>query len=286
MAVFLYQVGEKMGLIKIQDLHYKYNNSEEWVLNGIDLDIKDGEFLVIVGHNGSGKSTLAKMLNGLLVPNKGIVNVNGDKTSDRDKIWDIRQQVGMVFQNPDNQLVANIVEEDVAFGPENLGLEPSQIRERVDESLKAVAMEEFKRYAPHNLSGGQKQRVAIAGVLAMQPKCLVLDEPTAMLDPVGRQSVMDAIQKLNKGLGITVVHITHFMTEAIQADRIIVMEEGRIVLEGTPQEIFSQVDRIKEYHLDVPQVTELAFKLHQQGLNIRPDIFDIDRLVSELCYLK
>ncbi|OCL27811.1 energy-coupling factor transporter ATPase [Orenia metallireducens] len=275
-----------MGLIKIQDLHYKYNNSEEWVLNGIDLDIKDGEFLVIVGHNGSGKSTLAKMLNGLLVPNKGIVNVNGDKTSDRDKIWDIRQQVGMVFQNPDNQLVANIVEEDVAFGPENLGLEPSQIRERVDESLKAVAMEEFKRYAPHNLSGGQKQRVAIAGVLAMQPKCLVLDEPTAMLDPVGRQSVMDAIQKLNKGLGITVVHITHFMTEAIQADRIIVMEEGRIVLEGTPQEIFSQVDRIKEYHLDVPQVTELAFKLHQQGLNIRPDIFDIDRLVSELCYLK
>jgi len=286
MAVFLYQVGEKMGLVKIQDLHYKYNSSEKWVLNGIDLNIKNGEFLVIVGHNGSGKSTLAKMLNGLLVPNQGIVDVNGAKTSDRDKIWDIRQQVGMVFQNPDNQLVANIVEEDVAFGPENLGLEPSKIRERVDKSLKAVGMERFKRYAPHNLSGGQKQRVAIAGVLAMQPKCLVLDEPTAMLDPVGRQSVMDAIQDLNKGLGMTVVHITHFMTEAIQADRIIVMEEGRIVLEGSPQDIFSQVDKIKEYHLDVPQVTELAFQLHQQGLKIRPDIFDIDRLVNELCYLK
>jgi energy-coupling factor transport system ATP-binding protein len=286
MAVFLYQVGEKMGLIEVQDLYYKYNDSEEWVLNGINLDIKDGEFLVIVGHNGSGKSTLAKMLNGLLVPNQGTVDVNGDKTSDRDKIWDIRQQVGMVFQNPDNQLVANIVEEDIAFGPENLGLESSEIRKRVDNSLKAVAMEEFKRYAPHNLSGGQKQRVAIAGVLAMQPKCLVLDEPTAMLDPVGRKSVMDAIQKLNKGLGMTIVHITHFMTEAIQADRIIVMEEGKIVLEGTPRDIFSQVDKIKEYHLDVPQVTELAFKLHQQGLKIRPDIFDIDRLVNELCYLK
>ncbi|PRX26233.1 energy-coupling factor transport system ATP-binding protein [Orenia metallireducens] len=286
MAVFLYQVGEKMGLIEVQDLYYKYNDSEEWVLNGINLDIKDGEFLVIVGHNGSGKSTLAKMLNGLLVPNQGTVDVNGDKTSDRDKIWDIRQQVGMVFQNPDNQLVANIVEEDIAFGPENLGLESSEIRKRVDNSLKAVAMEEFKRYAPHNLSGGQKQRVAIAGVLAMQPKCLVLDEPTAMLDPVGRKSVMDAIQKLNKGLGMTIVHITHFMTEAIQADRIIVMEEGKIVLEGTPRDIFSQVDKIKEYHLDVPQVTELAFKLHQQGLKISPDIFDIDRLVNKLCYLK
>ncbi|WP_253250741.1 energy-coupling factor transporter ATPase [Orenia metallireducens] len=275
-----------MGLIEVQDLYYKYNDSEEWVLNGINLDIKDGEFLVIVGHNGSGKSTLAKMLNGLLVPNQGTVDVNGDKTSDRDKIWDIRQQVGMVFQNPDNQLVANIVEEDIAFGPENLGLESSEIRKRVDNSLKAVAMEEFKRYAPHNLSGGQKQRVAIAGVLAMQPKCLVLDEPTAMLDPVGRKSVMDAIQKLNKGLGMTIVHITHFMTEAIQADRIIVMEEGKIVLEGTPRDIFSQVDKIKEYHLDVPQVTELAFKLHQQGLKISPDIFDIDRLVNKLCYLK
>lgn len=203
-----------------------------------------------------------------------------------DEIWDIRQQVGMVFQNPDNQLVANIVEEDVAFGPENLGLESQKIRERVAEALKAVGMEDFRRYAPHNLSGGQKQRVAIAGILAMHPKCLVLDEPTAMLDPVGRNSVMSAVQRLNKELGMTVIHITHFMTEAIKADRIIVMDQGKIALEGTPEELFSQVDRIKRYHLDVPQVTELAFQLQKEGLDIPSDIFNVDRLVEELCCFK
>nr|WP_243832497.1 energy-coupling factor transporter ATPase [Orenia marismortui] len=275
-----------MQLIKVEDLYYRYNNSNDWVLNGVDLEVKEGEFLVIVGHNGSGKSTLAKMLNGLLVPDKGIVKVMDNQTSNHDEIWDIRQQVGMVFQNPDNQLVANIVEEDVAFGPENLGLESQKIRERVAEALKAVGMEEFRRYAPHNLSGGQKQRVAIAGILAMHPKCLVLDEPTAMLDPVGRDSVMSAVQRLNKELGMTVIHITHFMTEAIKADRIIVMDQGKIALEGTPEELFSQVDRIKRYHLDVPQVTELAFQLQKEGLDIPSDIFNVDRLVEELCCFK
>nr|WP_026188974.1 energy-coupling factor transporter ATPase [Orenia marismortui] len=275
-----------MQLIKVEDLYYRYNNSNDWVLNGVDLEVEEGEFLVIVGHNGSGKSTLAKMLNGLLVPDKGIVKVMDNQTANHDEIWDIRQQVGMVFQNPDNQLVANIVEEDVAFGPENLGLESQKIRERVAEALKAVGMEDFRRYAPHNLSGGQKQRVAIAGILAMHPKCLVLDEPTAMLDPVGRNSVMSAVQRLNKELGMTVIHITHFMTEAIKADRIIVMDQGKIALEGTPEELFSQVDRIKRYHLDVPQVTELAFQLQKEGLDIPSDIFNVDRLVEELCCFK
>ncbi len=286
MAVFLYQVGEIMGLIHTENLYYKYNNQDDWVLNDINLEIQSGEFLVIVGHNGSGKSTLAKMLNGLLLPSKGTVTVNGYQTKGENDIWKIRQQVGMVFQNPDNQLVANIVEEDVAFGPENLGIASDQIRSRVDQALAMVEMQKFKRHAPHNLSGGQKQRVAIAGILAMHPKCLVLDEPTAMLDPVGRNSVMNAIQTLNKDLGMTVVHITHFMTEAIKADRIIVMEQGEIALEGTPREIFSQVDKIQEYHLDVPQVTELSYQLNQEGLNVSADIFDIDRLVDELCSLK
>lgn len=272
-----------MELIKIENLYYRYNNNDDWALDNIDLNIKAGEFVVIVGHNGSGKSTLAKMLNGLLLPTKGKVIIDQLNTLDQDNIWKVRQQVGMVFQNPDNQLVANIVEEDVAFGPENLGIESIEIKERVSRALKTVGMEDYKRYAPHNLSGGQKQRVAIAGVLAMSPKCLVLDEPTAMLDPVGRDSVIDTIQNLNKKLGMTVVHITHFMTEAIKADRIIVMDQGQIALEGTPHEIFSDVDKIKEYHLDVPQVTELAFQLHQAGLKIPPDIFDIDRLVKELC---
>lgn len=275
-----------MTLIEIEDLYYKYNQGEDWALKGIDLKINSGEFVVIVGHNGSGKSTLAKMLNGLLLPDKGQVRIDDNNTLEQDKIWKIRQQVGMVFQNPDNQLVANIVEEDVAFGPENLGIEPQLIRKRVDQALKDVDMEEFKRYAPHNLSGGQKQRVAIAGILAMQPRSLVLDEPTAMLDPVGRLSVLNTIHKLNDKLGMTIVHITHFMTEAIDADRIIVMDHGEVVLEGNPSEIFSKVDEIKEYHLDIPQVSELAFSLHQSGLEIAPNIFDVDRLVEELCLLK
>ncbi|MCK8816179.1 energy-coupling factor transporter ATPase [Natroniella sulfidigena] len=275
-----------MSLIEISDLYYRYNEEQDWVLNGVDLEIDSGEFVVIVGHNGSGKSTLAKMLNGLLVPTDGQVLVNEQATSEQENIWQIRQQIGMVFQNPDNQLVANIVEEDIAFGPENLGLESAMIKERVREALEAVGMEKFRRNAPHNLSGGQKQRIAIAGILAMNPTCLVLDEPTAMLDPVGRENVMATVQDLNQKLGMTVVHITHFMNEALLADRIIVMDQGQIALEGTPQEIFSQVDEIKKYHLDVPQLTELAFQLSQAGLDIPPDIFNIDELVEKLCYLK
>lgn len=286
MAVFLYQVGEIMPLIKISDVSYRYNQAEDWVLQEIDLEIEAGEFVAIVGHNGSGKSTLAKMLNGLLVPRQGRVQVADLETSNQDQLWEIRQQVGMVFQNPDNQLVANIVEEDVAFGPENLGLESAVIQQRVTEALQRVDMEEFRREAPHDLSGGQKQRVAIAGILAMQPECLVLDEPTAMLDPVGREQVMNTIQDLNRNLDMTVVHITHFMQEAIQADRIIVLEEGEIALEGTPEQIFSQVDQLQEYNLDLPQVTELAVRLQQAGVDIATDIYQVDRLVTELCSLK
>lgn len=286
MAVFLYQVGEIMPLIKVEDLYYRYNQQEDWVLKGIDLEIEAGESVAIVGHNGSGKSTLAKMLNGLLLPQKGKVNVAGLRTDNQDELWNIRQQIGMVFQNPDNQLVANIVEEDVAFGPENLGLKPQEIRSRVKQSLARVGMEDFSRHAPHNLSGGQKQRVAIAGILAMQPKCLVLDEPTAMLDPVGRENVISTTHDLNQSLNMTVVHITHFMSQAIQADRIIVMADGEIALQGGPQEIFSQLDKLKEYNLDLPQVTELAVRLKQAGVNITADIYEVDRLVEELCSLK
>ncbi|MCK8826211.1 energy-coupling factor transporter ATPase [Natroniella acetigena] len=275
-----------MPLIEIADLCYRYNQDQDWILKGVDLKVDSGEFVVIVGHNGSGKSTLAKMLNGLLVPDEGEVLVNGKATSREENIWEIRRQIGMVFQNPDNQLVANIVEEDIAFGPENLGLESAVIKKRVEEALEVVGMDKFRRNAPHNLSGGQKQRIAIAGILAMHPKCLVLDEPTAMLDPVGRKDVMTTVQELNQELGMAVVHITHFMTEALLADRIIVMDQGKIVLEGTPQEIFSQVDEIKKYHLDVPQLTELAFRLSQAGLDVSPDIFNVDELVEKLCYLK
>ncbi|GAB6099875.1 energy-coupling factor transporter ATPase [Halanaerocella petrolearia] len=275
-----------MPLIKVEDLYYRYNQQEDWVLKGIDLEIEAGESVAIVGHNGSGKSTLAKMLNGLLLPQKGKVNVAGLRTDNQDELWNIRQQIGMVFQNPDNQLVANIVEEDVAFGPENLGLKPQEIRSRVKQSLARVGMEDFSRHAPHNLSGGQKQRVAIAGILAMQPKCLVLDEPTAMLDPVGRENVISTTHDLNQSLNMTVVHITHFMSQAIQADRIIVMADGEIALQGGPQEIFSQLDKLKEYNLDLPQVTELAVRLKQAGVNITADIYEVDRLVEELCSLK
>ncbi len=275
-----------MALIEIEDLYFRYNKEQDWVLKGIDLEINKGEFVVVVGHNGSGKSTLAQMLNGLLIPSRGRVKVDGYDTRESEDIWSIRQRVGMVFQNPDNQLVANIVEEDVAFGPENLGIEPAEIRRRVKQSLKAVDMLDYNREAPHNLSGGQKQRVAIAGILAMQPQCLALDEPTAMLDPVGRESVIGTIKNLNQQLEMTVVHITHFMMEAIEADRIIVMEEGEIVLAGSPKELFKQVDKIREYNLDVPQVTELAFRLYQAGLEIRPNNLDVDRLVEEICQLK
>lgn len=254
-------------------------------LSNINVTIKKGEFVVIIGHNGSGKSTLAKHFNALLLPTEGKVWVAGKDTAELAKLWDIRQEVGMVFQNPDNQLVASVVEEDIAFGPENLGLPPKEIMGRVKEALRLVDMEKFQKFAPHLLSGGQKQRIAIAGIIAMRPQCIVLDEPTAMLDPVGREEVMKTILRLNKEEGITIVHITHFMHEAVNADRVIVMENGKIVLEGTPREVFSQVDILKELGLDVPQVTELAAELRSEGIDLPGDIITVDEMVVEICQL-
>lgn len=269
-------------IISLDNVTFQYSNEEDKqiaALKDVSLDIKKGEFLVILGHNGSGKSTLAKLMNALLLPTKGKVYVSGMDTSDESKVWQIRQTAGMVFQNPDNQLVATIVEEDVAFGPENLGVSPAEIRKRVDDALAAVEMTEFKNHAPHLLSGGQKQRIAIAGVLAMNPECIILDEPTAMLDPSGRREVINTIKRLNKEENKTIVHITHYMDEAVEGDRIIVMEEGKIVLEGTPREVFSQVEKIKKLGLDVPQVTELAYELRKEGINIPTDILSIEELV-------
>lgn len=242
--------------------------------------------MVIIGHNGSGKSTLAKHLNAILHPNSGEVWIDGMNTKFGDKLWDIRQSAGMVFQNPDNQLVATVVEEDVAFGPENLGVEKSLIRKRVDEALKAVSMLEFAKKAPHNLSGGQKQRVAIAGIIAMRPKCIIFDEPTAMLDPHGRKEVMETIEKLNKQENITIIHITHFMEEAVNADRVLVMDKGKLIMAGTPKEIFCQVDRLKGVGLDVPQMTELAYMLIKEGVNLDPHTLTVEEMVNELCQLK
>ncbi|MFA5523661.1 MAG: energy-coupling factor transporter ATPase [Tissierellales bacterium] len=273
-------------MIKIENVTYEYStvdDKEFAALKDISLDIKRGEFLVILGHNGSGKSTLAKLMNALLLPTKGKVYVNGMDTSDENKIWDIRQTAGMVFQNPDNQLVATIVEEDVAFGPENQGVESKEIRRRVDESLDIVEMGQYKKHAPHLLSGGQKQRIAIAGILAMNPDCIVLDEPTAMLDPSGRKEVMNTINKLNREENKTIVHITHYMDEAVNADRIVVMEEGQIVLEGTPKQVFSQVEKLKKLGLDVPQVTELVYELIKEGVNLPADILTVEELVGLLC---
>lgn len=272
-------------MIKIEDVTYEYtslNDEELLALKGVSLTINKGEFVVILGHNGSGKSTLAKMMNSLLLPTTGKVFVNGMDTRDESKLWDIRQTAGMVFQNPDNQLVATIVEEDVAFGPENQGVDPKEIRKRVDEALDIVEMGDYKKHAPHLLSGGQKQRVAIAGVLAMRPECIILDEPTAMLDPIGRKEVMNTIKKLNKEENKTIVLITHYMDEAVEADRIIVMEEGKIVMEGTPRQIFSQVDKIKGFGLDVPQVTELAYELRKEGIDVPSDILTVEELVMAL----
>lgn len=276
----------KVHMIKMENVTYEYksliDDSIQQAVKNINLEIKKGEFLVILGHNGSGKSTLAKLMNGLITPTSGDVYVMGMNTKDEDKIWNIREKAGMVFQNPDNQIVATIVEEDVAFGPENLGIPPKEIRERVDKALEIVEMTEYKKHAPHLLSGGQKQRVAIAGILAMKPDCIILDEPTAMLDPIGRIEVMDTIKKLNKEENKTIVLITHYMEEAVEADRIIVMENGNIVMEGTPKEIFSQVDKIKALGLDVPQVTELVYHLRKDGIDLRADILSIEELVELL----
>lgn len=279
-----------MNMVDIKDLTFKYTSAEDglekYAVNGVSLEVKKGEFLVVLGHNGSGKSTIAKHINALLVPTSGKVIVAGMDTSDPKKLWDIRSKAGMVFQNPDNQLVATIVEEDVAFGPENLGVEPSEIRKRVDDSLERVGMGEYKRYAPHLLSGGQKQRIAIAGVLAMKPDCIVFDEPTAMLDPSGRKEVLKTIKELNKEYGITIILITHYMDEAAQADRIVVIDSGKAIMEGTPKEVFSKVEKMKEIGLDVPQVTELAYELKKSGIDISTEILNVDEMVDALCQLR
>lgn len=276
-------------MVECNNVFFEYkkdNNETKLAVNGVNLEVNKGEFLVVLGHNGSGKSTIAKHMNALLLPSKGEVVIDGLDTKNYDNLWVIRNKAGMVFQNPDNQIVATIVEEDVAFGPENLGVEPNEIRRRVDESLDKVNMSDYKRHAPHLLSGGQKQRVAIAGILAMKPECIILDEPTAMLDPSGRKEVLNTVLDLNKNYGITIILITHYMEEAVEADRIVVMDNGKVVKEGTPRDIFSNVAMMKEIGLDVPQVTELAFELKNNGLNITSDILTIDEMVDALCQLK
>ncbi len=255
-------------------------------LQSINVEIEKGEWVAILGHNGSGKSTFARHINALLYPSEGTLWVNGIDTKDEDRLWDVRQSAGMIFQNPDNQIVASIVEEDVAFGPENLGVEPKQIRERVETALKAVDMLEFRTHSPNKLSGGQKQRVAIAGVLAMRPQCIVLDEPTAMLDPSGRREIMETLEYLNRQEGITILHITHYMEEAAKADRVIVMDHGRAVMDGTPKAVFSQVETLKSLGLDVPQMTELANRLRGDGYDVPKDIMTVDEMAEALCQLK
>ena len=274
-------------MIECKNVVYKYSTGEEGIeklaIDGLNLDVNKGEFLVVLGHNGSGKSTVAKHMNALLIPTEGTVIVNGLDTTDENNVWDIRSSAGMVFQNPDNQLVATIVEEDVAFGPENLGVPPQEIRKRVDDALEKVGMSEYKRHAPHLLSGGQKQRIAIAGILAMQPKCIIFDEPTAMLDPNGRKEVLEAVSELNKKENVTVILITHYMEEVIHANKVYVMDGGNVVMQGTPREIFSQVETLKKYRLDVPQVTLLAHELHKAGVDIPEGILTKEELVGALC---
>lgn len=263
--------------IKFDNVSFAYDPEEEQpirAVNDFSLSVPEGQFLAILGHNGCGKSTVAKLVNGILVPTKGKVTIAGMDTADEDKTVDIRRNVGMVFQNPDNQIVATIVEDDVAFGPENLGVEPAEIRKAVDAALKAVGMYEFRKREPHRLSGGQKQRVAIAGVIAMNTKCIVMDEPTAMLDPQGRKEVIDTVMKLNKEFGITVILITHFMDEAVKADRVVVMDDGCIALDGTPKQVFRNVEKIKALGLDVPQATELVYRLRKRGMKLPDDILD------------
>ncbi|WP_027633241.1 energy-coupling factor transporter ATPase [Clostridium hydrogeniformans] len=280
----------KDKMILCEDLTYKYTtyegSEEKYAVNGVNLEVTEGEFLVVLGHNGSGKSTIAKHMNALLLPSGGKIYIDGMDTTDENNTWKVRSTAGMVFQNPDNQLVATIVEEDVAFGPENLGVPSEEIRKRVDESLKRVGMYDYRRHAPHLLSGGQKQRVAIAGILAMRPKCIILDEPTAMLDPSGRKEVVRTIKELNKEFGITIVLITHYMEEAVEADRIVVMDNGKIVLEGKPKDVFSKVPLMKKIGLDVPQVTELAYELNENGIKINEEILTINEMVDALCQLK
>ena len=263
-------------IIRTEALRYTYPGDEFETLHGIDLEIKEGSFVAVLGHNGSGKSTLAKLMNAIRLPSSGKVYVDGIDTSDEARLLDVRRTVGMVFQNPDNQIVANVVEDDVAFAPENLGVEPAEIRRRVDEALRTVGMYEYRLHAPHLLSGGQKQRVAIAGVLAMQPRCVVLDEPTAMLDPVGRREVVATVTRLCREKGMTVMLITHHMAECIGADRLIVMSEGRIVADGTPREVFSQVELLRSEGLAVPATTELIYELRRDGFELPLDALTVD----------
>lgn len=275
------------SIIEFNNVTFRYESDEEGVtlppaVSDFSLKIYEGEFVAVLGHNGSGKSTLAKLANGLLLPESGTVTVSGMDTKDEEKDIEIKQTVGVVFQNPDNQIVATIVEEDVAFGPENLGIEPLEIRRRVDESLKIVGMYKYRRHEPHKLSGGQKQRVAIAGIIAMEPRCIILDEPTAMLDPVGRRDVMKAIKRLNKELNITVVYITHYMEEACEADRIVVMDDARLLMDGTPREVFSNTEKIRSIGLDVPQTCSLAEMLRKDGIRLKNDLLSIDELVENI----
>lgn len=283
-------------MVKAENVSYEYTkvvevkgeNTERklMALENISLDIEKGDFIAVLGHNGSGKSTFAKHLNALLTPSEGTIWVDGMDTKNDELVWNIRQNTGMVFQNPDNQLVATVVEEDIAFGPENLGVEPAEIRRRVDEALQMVGMDGYQKNTPSKLSGGQKQRIAIAGILAMRPQCIVLDEPTAMLDPIGRRDVMDTIHRLNKENGITIILITHYMDEAVSADKVYVIDDGKIVMQGIPREIFSQVDMMKAYGLDVPQVTETAYNLRKLGIDIPSDILTVDEMVGAICQLK
>lgn len=271
------------NIIRIENVKFKYGKEDsKYAVDGVSLNIKKGQFTAIIGHNGSGKSTLAKLINSILLPTEGKIFVKGMDTSDDSKLWDIRQTAGMVFQNPDNQLVATIVEEDIAFGPENQGVDPAEIRKRVDLALNAVGMYEYRKRPPHLLSGGQKQRIAIAGILALNSDCIILDEPTAMLDPSGRIEVMETLKKLNQA-GKTIVLITHYMDEAVQADRVVVMDQGKIKLDGTPKEVFSNLDAIKKFGLDVPQVTELTQALIKEGIDLPSDIIYVKELVDLLC---
>jgi energy-coupling factor transport system ATP-binding protein len=276
---------DKKNIIEVNNVSYIYRAHSEdrqdvTAVQDISLTIEQGEFLAILGRNGSGKSTLAKLFNALIVPASGTVIVNGIDTMNDELLWDIRSSTGMVFQNPDNQIVGTVVEEDVAFGPENLGVPPEEIRVRVDEALETIGLSEYKKHAPHLLSGGQKQRVAIAGILAMKPKCIVLDEATAMLDPIGRKEVMRILRKLNREEGITIIHITHHMDEAGKADRILVVDSGKCVMLGTPREVFKDVDGMKKLGLDVPQVTELLYELNKEGFDFPRDILTVDEALQ------
>ncbi len=279
-----------MNIVEARNLIYEYikrdeeGNPESTVraVDNVDLDVHEGDFIAILGHNGSGKSTLAKHINAILQPAQGTIFVDGKDTRDESKLWEIRQTAGMVFQNPDNQIIGTIVDEDVAFGPENMGIERSEIWKRVEESLKAVGMWEYRSHSPNKLSGGQKQRVAIAGVVAMRPKCIVLDEPTAMLDPIGRKDVIETVHELNRKEHVTVILITHYMEEVINADRVIVMEKGHVVMQGTPKEVFSRVDEMKKYRLDVPQATLTAYELQKKGVPLPNGILTIEELAGEL----